>query len=111
MKVAGVLVLANVTIKGANFGGLERRKNVVPIRSTFKVCRKCCLFRIMMIPWMGSDVILTRLESIQLRTGMSFAGSASKSALLWKATVPMLGPRSISWMLIRKMSLGSLLPT
>ena len=37
MKVAGVLVLANVTIKGANFGGLERRKNVVPIRSTFKV--------------------------------------------------------------------------
>ena len=38
MKVAGVLVLANVTIKGANFWGLERRKNVVPIRSTFKVC-------------------------------------------------------------------------
>ena len=37
MKVAGVLVLANVTIKGANFGGLERRKNVVPIRSTSKV--------------------------------------------------------------------------
>ena len=37
MKVAGVLVLANVTIKGANFWGLERRKNVVPIRSTFKV--------------------------------------------------------------------------
>ena len=38
MKVAGVLVLANVTIKGANFGGLERRKDVVPIRNTFKVC-------------------------------------------------------------------------
>ena len=37
MKVAGVLVLASVTIKGANFWGLERRKNVVPIRSTFKV--------------------------------------------------------------------------
>ena len=37
MKVAGVLVLANVTIKGAKFWGLERRKNVVPIRSTFKV--------------------------------------------------------------------------
>ena len=32
-----MLVLANVTIKGANFWGLERRKNVVPIRSTFKV--------------------------------------------------------------------------
>ena len=41
MKVAGVLVLANVTIKGANFWGLERRKNVVPIRSTFKVCLVC----------------------------------------------------------------------
>ena len=38
MKVAGVLALANVTMKGANFWGLERRKNVVPIRSTFKVC-------------------------------------------------------------------------
>ena len=37
MKVAGVLVLANVTIKGANFGGLERRKNAVTIRSTSKV--------------------------------------------------------------------------
>ena len=40
MKVAGVLVLANVTIKGANFGGLERRKDVVPIRNTFKVCNR-----------------------------------------------------------------------
>ena len=30
-------MLANVTIKVANFWGLERRKNVVPIRSTFKV--------------------------------------------------------------------------
>ena len=37
MKVAGMLVLANVTIKGANFGGLERRKNAVTIRSTSKV--------------------------------------------------------------------------
>ena len=40
MKVAGVLVLANLTIKGVNFRGLERRKNVVPIRSTFKVCNR-----------------------------------------------------------------------
>ena len=45
MKVAGVLVLANVTIKGANFWGLERRKNVVPIRSTFKVLQTLLLGR------------------------------------------------------------------
>ena len=28
-------------LRGANFWGLERRKNVVPIRSTFKVCLVC----------------------------------------------------------------------
>jgi hypothetical protein len=40
MKVAGVLVLANLTIPGGKFRRLERRKNVVPIRSTFKVCNR-----------------------------------------------------------------------
>ena len=53
MKVAGVLVLANVTIKGANFGGLERRKNVVPIRSTFKVCTDAATV-LFIVVWLGS---------------------------------------------------------